>query len=327
MLHVGIVGCGSIAQVHAQILSQMEEVSFKACADIRPERAKAMADRYGLTPYSSLEDMLAAESLDVLHICTPHYLHTPMLQQAAEHGVAVFTEKPPVIDRNQWADFERLSQQIPVGICFQNRYNANVQELKRILTDGRYGKMKGARAFMTWSRGETYYTESGWRGAWATEGGGALINQAIHTLDLFVWLLGKPDSVQCSMKNHHLQGTIEVEDTCEAYLRYDACPVLLYATTAYSMDAPIQIEFHFERAVVRLENDCMDILHDGKTEHHEYQTMPALGKDYWGVSHTACIHDFYDCYLREVPYQNDTASIENTVSVMLTLYEQGKQNL
>ncbi len=327
MVRVGIVGCGGIAQVHAKVLSSMANIALAACADIRPERAQTLAERYSLSAYSSLEDMLAHEQLDAVHICTPHSLHTPMVCELTSRGIAAFTEKPPVITRAQWNAFQQAASNAPVGVCFQNRYNANVRELKHILDEGGYGAFQGARAFMTWKRGAAYYTASGWRGAWDTEGGGALINQAVHTLDLFVWLLGKPDSVECTMRNHHLQGTIEVDDTCEAFLRYGDRPVLLYATTAYSMDAPLQVEFQFEQAVIRLENDCLDILRGGKTARREYQTLPALGKDYWGVSHTACIQDFYASLEEHRPFQNDAASVANTVAVLLEMYEQGRKTL
>ena len=102
MYRVGIVGCGGIAQVHAPVLKQLSEVELVACADIRTERAQAMAEKFGCKAYASLEDMLANEQLDVVHLCTPHYLHTPMAQMLAEKGIAVFTEKPPVISREQW---------------------------------------------------------------------------------------------------------------------------------------------------------------------------------------------------------------------------------
>ena len=111
-----IVGCGGIAQVHARALSEMENVRLAAYADTKPERAQALASQYGGQAYASLEALLDQESIDVLHICTPHFLHLPMAQAAASRGIAVFTEKPPVISRTQWQDFQALPG--PVGVCF-----------------------------------------------------------------------------------------------------------------------------------------------------------------------------------------------------------------
>ena len=96
-----IVGCGGIAQVHAKALRDGDYAELAACADIRPERAETMAQQYGGRAYSSLEEMLDGEAIDVLHICTPHSLHTPMAKEAVRRGIQVFTEKPPVISREQ----------------------------------------------------------------------------------------------------------------------------------------------------------------------------------------------------------------------------------
>ena len=321
MYRVGIIGCGGIAQVHAQVLSNMEEVELAACADIRPERAQALAEKHGLHAYSSLEEMLENEKLDVVHICTPHYLHTPMAQQLAQRGIAIFSEKPPAITREQWQQFRAAAEKVPVGICFQNRYNPNVVELKRILQEQPYGALKGARAFVTWKREAPYYLESGWRGTWATEGGGALINQTIHTLDLLIWLMGAPDEVHGTMSNRHLKGVIEVEDTVEAWLRMGSQTALFYGSTAYSTDAPVLMDFHFDNAVVRLENERLEVHQNGQIERREYPMEAKLGKGYWGNGHRACIHDFYHCLADGRPYQNDPASADATISTMLSLYE------
>lgn len=322
MYQVGIVGCGGIAQVHAQVLSGMEDVHLAACADIRPERAQALANQYGMHAYETLTEMLQNERLDVVHICTPHYLHAPMAEEIAARGAAIFSEKPPSIDRAQWARFCAAAEKVPTGICFQNRYNPNVRELKHILEEKPFGQLRGARAFVTWHRTVPYYVESGWRGAWATEGGGALINQTIHTLDLLIWLLGRPDEVQGTMSNRHLKGVIEVEDTVDAWLRMGDVGVLFYGSTAYSADAPVFMEFHFDQAIVRLENEGLEIRRGEETEHHDYPMEAKLGKGYWGNGHRACIRDFYDRLADGQPFQNRPETVDATVDAMYALYEQ-----
>ena len=224
---VGVVGCGGIAQVHGTVLQHLEGVELVGCADIKPERAQAFAETYGGRAYSSMEELLEHEQLDAVHLCTPHYLHTPMAKLAASRGLHVFTEKPPVMTWEQWAEFRQLEQApTRVGVCFQNRYNPSVQLLREVLASGKAGKVLGARAFVTWHREAPYYTESGWRGSLQTEGGGVLINQSIHTLDLLGQFLGRATQVEASMMNHHLKGVIEVEDMMEAYLTWRSrrCP-------------------------------------------------------------------------------------------------------
>ena len=326
-LQVGIVGCGGIAQVHSKVIAQLPNLHLAACADIRPERAAAMAEKYGCRAYESMEEMLEKEHLDAVHLCTPHYLHTPMACLAAEKGIPVFTEKPPVISREQWALLEEAAKKVPLGICFQNRYNPNVRAAQEIIASGEYGALKGARAMVTWHREAPYYLDSGWRGSWETEGGGALINQAIHTLDLLVRLLGKPEKVEAHMANHHLSGVIEVEDTVEAYLVLGGKPALFYATTAYTQDAPVMIELHLEKATLRIEEETLEIRTKEGSEKRAFEGPETLGKGYWGNGHLTCISDFYASMAEKRPFQNDIASVRDTVEAMLQIYEQGKKTL
>lgn len=327
MYRVGIVGCGGISKVHAAVLDQLEETQLVACADIRFERAQAMAQQYGCHPYASLEEMVDKEQLDVVHLCTPHFLHTPMAKLLADKGIAVFSEKPPVISWAQWEELKTASQKVPMGICFQNRYNLNVREAERILASGEYGALMGARGFVTWHREAPYYVESGWRGAWATEGGGALINQAVHTLDLLVRFMGPAEKVEAHMANHHLRGTIEVEDTVEACLQMGGRTALFYATTAFTDDSPVMIDLKLEKATLRLESDRLEIITKEGREERSFTPPETLGKGYWGNGHLPCIADFYRSLKEKTPFQNDLASVENTVDVMLRMYEQGKRDL
>ena len=328
MFRVAIIGCGGIAQVHASVLNTLPNTELTACADIRPERAKAMAEKYGCRDYSSMDALLDAEKeLDSVHLCTPHYLHAPMANLAAKRGLAVFSEKPPVISREQLALLEEAANKVPLGICFQNRYNPNVEEANRLIAEGTYGALLGGRAFVTWKREAPYYRDSGWRGAWATEGGGVLINQSVHTLDLLVQLFGPADKAETHMANHHLRDAIEVEDTVEAYLVLGGRPVLFYATTAYTQDAPVLIELHLERATLRLESDVLEIRTGDGVERRTFEIQKALGKNYWGTGHTACIADFYDSIVEKRPFRNDFESVKATADLMLTMYEQGRKTL
>lgn len=321
-----IVGCGSIAQVHARALDDMPTAQLMAFADIRPDRAQAMAEKYGGRAYDSLETLLDNETIDVLHICTPHYLHLPMAQEAARRGIHVFSEKPPVIDRAQWAQFQQLSTQVRVGVCFQNRYNQSTQACRELLASGKPGRMLGSRGFVTWRREALYYTESGWRGALATEGGGALINQAIHTLDLMAYFLGGGQVLGASLANRRLPGVIEVEDTLEATLDFGGARGLFYATTAYCADAPIIFELECEHATLRLEGERFTrFWRDGTVEQDDFTAASTVpGKAYWGSSHQRCIEDFYRCVQSGERFPNDIPGISDTVGLMLSIYENAR---
>ena len=325
---VGLVGCGGIAQVHGAALQELPGVELAACADIRPERARDFAEKYGGRAYASLEAMLEGERLDSLHICTPHSLHTPMAKLAAGRGLHVFTEKPPVIRWDQWREFQELEKApVRVGVCFQNRYNQSVHLLKEVLASGEAGKVLGARAFVTWHREAPYYTESGWRGSLETEGGGVLINQSIHTLDLLVRFLGKPTQVEATMTNHHLRGVIEVEDTLEAYLTFGDVHALFYATTAHCVDSPVLIELECEKVTIRMEEGELHLAwKDGTRQDFSLvpPKSPAAGKAYWGASHGLCIRDFYESLRKNLPFLNSISGVRDTVELMLETYVRGR---
>lgn len=322
----GIVGCGAIAQVHAEAISEMRDVELVAGADIKLDRAERLMERYGGKAYQSLEEMLAHEQLDVLHICTPHALHTAMAATAAENGIAVFTEKPPVTSIEQWKTLCSTAEQTPIGICFQNRYNQSVQYIKRLLESGKPGDFLGARAVLSWSRDLAYYKDSGWRGEWATEGGGVLINQAIHTLDLLVYFLGRATSVDARMQNFHLKGQIEVEDTLEARINMGGVSALFYATTAYCTNAPVLFELVCANATIRMEELKVVVLwNDGREETAAFQMKQVAGKVYWGSGHLVCIRDFYDHLDKQEAPPIGVREVRDTVELLLATYESAQR--
>jgi len=321
MFRVGIIGCGGISAVHAKVIQDLEDATLVACADIRPERAKAMATQYDCAAYEDYRRMLDEAGLDVAHICAPHCLHPEMVREAAGRGIAAFTEKPPAIDREGWALVKESAKQVPVGICFQNRYNPNVLACRKRVESGEYGALRGIRAFVTWNRTREYYAAADWKGKWATEGGGALINQAIHTLDLVLEFLGTPDVAEATMTNHRLRGVVEVEDTVEIYLRRGDVPALIYVSNGYSQDAPVLIELHLDEATIRLEGDRMEIRSGDSIRQCALESGPSLGRAYWGSGHLACIRDYYRSIGAKASYANAPAACDLTMQTLFALYD------
>ena len=327
-MRTALVGCGGIAAVHAKVLEAMTDCELVGFADIIPERAQKFAAEYGGRAYASLEEMIEAKNPEVLHICTPHYLHVPMAVYGLTHGAHVFMEKPPAISAEQFARLEEAAagSDRRLGVCFQNRYNPCVQTVKKLLESGEVGKVKGARAFVTWHREVPYYTESGWRGSLATEGGGALINQSIHTLDLLVYLLGRPVWTDACLANHHLQGIIEVEDMMEANIRFEDVTACFYATTAYCTDEAPLIEIYCEKMKIRMEDPRVELIYpDGTRKELETEVIQPLGKGYWGSGHGACIGDFYRSIAENAPYPQELGGIKDTAKLMLALYESARE--
>lgn len=331
MIRVGIVGCGNIGNVHASILKNMQQIQIKAFVDINLERALKYAQMYGTKDtrcYKSLSEMLRKEKIDVLHICTPHYLHVPMAKEAFQQKVHVFMEKPPAISKEEFIDLKKAKQQSgkKLGICFQNRYNESTEKASEILESKILGKIQGARAFVTWNRQAGYYESGNWRGKWDTEGGGVLINQAIHTLDLLTYFLGKPEYVEASMENHHLKQVIEVEDTMEAYITFASGVACFYATSAFVEDSPILLELVCENGKIRIEGNCLEVTEGtGPKQTYDFTRETKWGnKQYWGNSHQMCIQDFYHSLESEQEYRNNLESVEDTFYLVMDIYEQCK---
>ncbi len=324
-----IVGCGGISRVHAEVLSNASFTDLVACADIRPERAQEHAGKYGCKPYTDYIEMLETEKPDVLHICTPHYLHVPMAIEALKRGINVFMEKPVAISKEQFASLEEAVQEssAKLGICFQNRFNPTTFKMQEILADEATGKPLGARAFVTWNRLSPYYVDSGWRGSLETEGGSVLINQSIHTMDLLVHLLGKPCAIESTATNRHLKGVIETEDTLEAHISFaNGARALFYATTAYVTDSPVLVEVVCENRLIRFEGDDITVQEKDGTKHTETLTnAAAIGKGYWGSGHGACISAFYDSLVSGAKFMNELSNVSDTMHLTFAAYESARR--
>jgi predicted dehydrogenase len=315
-MNIAIVGCGSIAAVHATCIKMLKCHNLIAFADINIERAKQFADKYHGKYYELYEEMLQREEIDVIHICTPHYLHVPIAIYALEHGVHVFMEKPPAISVEQLRQLESVHTDQYLGFCFQNRFNPSILHVKKLLESGEVGQIFGARGMVTWNRPSTYYIQSDWRGRLETEGGGALINQSIHTMDLLVYLLGTPLSVDATMTNHHLKGIVEVEDMMEAQILFEeGKKVCFYATTAYVDDVPPIIEIACEDRTIRIEDLAVTYyFRDLRVERLSFEKKESIGKNYWGSGHLDCIMDF----------SQDLTHMKESILLMLGMYESAR---
>ena len=230
-------GLWHVAAVHARVLSALPEADLVACCDIIPERAAALADSLGVPKRTAdYHDILADPEIDSVTICTPHYLHAPMIVAAAAAGKHVLVEKPLAMDSASAAGAVAACRRagVRLAVCLQNRMNTATVQVKRAIEEGLLGDLLMLSGQVLWYRGEEYYTESPWRGRWATEGGGALINQAIHTLDLMIYLGRGVRAVSARMGTLGHR-TIEVEDAVSAVLEYEsgALGTFAAATCAY----------------------------------------------------------------------------------------------
>lgn len=294
-----IIGLGSISAVHIAALLDGDFADIAAVCDVLPERIEQAkkAIPYEVAAYTDYKVMLAEVRPDVVHICTPHYLHAPMCIDALDAGCDVYLEKPAAMDYEEGLailDAEKATGH-KVCVSFQNRVIPTNLTAKTIIDSGEMGAFRGARGFMTWNRSGAYYTESPWRGRWATEGGGVLMNQSIHTLDLLHYLGGKVDHVVGSASLRKNGDIIEEEDTAEATLFYEnGATAVFYATNCNVIDASVMVEVYLEKGRLLLQDsklyrddgDGYRVIVDDAKE-------VKVGKAVWGLGHAVMMARFY----------------------------------
>lgn len=203
-LRVAVIGCGRVSEKHFDAIHHSEYAELVACCDIKQNRAQAAAKKYGCKAYALYQDLFANEKPDAVHLCLPHYLHSAVAIEAFDFGINVLTEKPMDINYGSAEKAVRAAKEKDVlfGVIFQCRYNDSAQLVKKALASGKLGKIISARSTLTWTRPDSYYAESDWKGTWDKEGGGVVIDQAIHSIDLVNWLIGsEPAEVSCTMAN------------------------------------------------------------------------------------------------------------------------------
>lgn len=308
-----IVGYGAIGPIHAMALEKTEQGRLYAVCDIDPVRSRECAEQYGVREYNDYNNALADTEIQTVHICTPHYLHYEMIKKALAAGKDVVAEKPVTRTKKEWEELKALSGSDRVCVVLQNRLNPCVQRLRELVKDRSLGEVRAAKAVLTWNRGKSYYKSADWRGRWETEGGGLLINQAVHTLDLLSYTVGEIRGVQADMCNHTLKNSIEVEDTLAAHLEFaGGVRGVFFATNGYGENSAPFVEISFEKGAARYLDQKLWV--NGKLTAEDIPA--AAGKDYWGSGHERLIKRFYD--EKEYFSPKDAA---NTMETMFALYE------
>ncbi|MCF7975272.1 MAG: Gfo/Idh/MocA family oxidoreductase [Phycisphaerae bacterium] len=220
-LRTGIVGCGKVTDLHAKALLNTTHSDFRALCSRSQAKGDRYAAKYGVTAYADLEAMIRRESLDVLVICTPHPAHREATVLAAALGVHVLVEKPLA---SSLADCDAMIEacrtaHVKLGMVSQRRLYAPCQRMKQAIDAGKIGTpVLGTATLLGW-RDQAYYDSDPWRGTWQEEGGGVLVNQAPHQLDLLQWYMGPIQELFGYWDNLN-HPCIEVEDTAVAVLRF-----------------------------------------------------------------------------------------------------------
>ena len=255
-VHIGIWGGGGISDTHAKAASQIDDVRIVAAGGANVGKVKAIAERYGASAYSDLETLLRHRPLDVLMIGTPSGLHADACIVAARAGVHVLVEKPLDVTtaRVDAVIAACASASVKLGVFFQDRFAPDLVRLKAAIDEGALGRPLLASARVKWWRPTEYYSASRWRGKASLDGGGAVMNQGIHTVDLLLWLWG--DVKRVFARQAAALHAIEVEDTLVATLEFaNGALATFEATTAAFPGYPRQIELSGSEGTVVVQQD------------------------------------------------------------------------
>jgi predicted dehydrogenase len=292
MKKAAIVGLGDIAPCHVGAMTGNENIQLVAACDIDPAR-RAIAP--GVPFYTDLEEMLRKARPDCVHICLPHHLHYPAAQTVAAAGCNIFAEKPLALNAAQGLEFVKLEEDygIRACICFQNRRNPTTEALLAELRGGACGKVVGVYGNVAWRRTRAYYTARPWRGEFAQSGGGCMINQAIHTIDLIQYLAGAPVVSVRGTTARLLDYGLDVEDTAAAVLEFqNGAKGFFTASVANYEDQGVTLTVQCEGAAFRMANGML--YREGVAAPLAQDDAPAVGKRVYGNSHGKLIAEFYE---------------------------------
>lgn len=253
-VRIGIVGMGNMGKFHADYL-QKGRVARCELTAVSDAIAANLANYKHLKTFERSEDLIASGAVDAVIIATPHFLHTTIGIDALQHGLHVLVEKPISVHK---ADCERLlaahtNPKLVFAAMFQQRTDARYKRLKKLITDGELGRIVRTNWIVTdWYRTEAYYASGGWRATWKGEGGGVLLNQCPHNLDMLLWLAGRPARVRgfCQLGRYH---NIEVDDNVTAYLEYPDGGTGVFITSTGEAPGTNRLEITGERGRVVLE--------------------------------------------------------------------------
>ena len=305
-IRTAVIGCGNISTMHLTPISVMENAELVGVCDVKADRAEKAAEKYGVKAYSDYKVMIAELKPDVVHICTPHYLHPVITRFALLNGVNVLCEKPMAIKLEDAEENVKMAKEknLKYGVVLQCRFNDSSVMVKKVLDSGELGKIISARSTLTWNKPDSYYSLSDWKGTWDKEGGGVVIDQAIHSIDLVNWFIGSnPVKIDAHLANYG-HDIMEVDDSAEGLILYEnGAKYGFWAMNNYGRDEPIEIRLCCEKGRVVMDYDSAHISFENGKELSCRQGDDGLvyegGKDYWGFRHSKEIADFYDAVIND----------------------------
>lgn len=257
-LGFGIIGCGTISEWHARAINAIDGIYLVGVTDVNQNSREKFAKKYGVRAFDSFEQMLECNEVDVVCICTPSGLHAPLAIQAAQSGKHIIVEKPMAINLEEADRMIQACEEnnVKLSVISQLRFTKAISKLKDAVDKGLLGKLIMGNIYMKYYRSQEYYDSSGWRGTWKMDGGGALMNQGIHGIDLLQYVMGKVKTVFAHAKT--LARNIEVEDSAVAVLEFENGALgTIQGTTSIYPGFPRVLEINGDKGSIALQEDSI----------------------------------------------------------------------
>ena len=331
----GIVGCGMISGFHARAIADVRGATLAACFDTREDAAQRFASEHHCRAYTNLGEMLADPKVSIVTIATPSGAHMEPAVAAANAGKHVIVEKPLEITLKKCDRIIEACEKngVQLGAIFPSRFHDSSQKLKKAIDGGRFGRLTVADAYVKWFRSQAYYDSGAWRGTWALDGGGALMNQAIHSVDLLTWLMGPVAEIQANTATLAHE-RIEVEDVAVATLRFENGALgVLEATTAAFPGYLKRIEIHGSEGSAVLEEEDLKAWDFAKPRKEDQAILEEMQKHKstgGGASdpsaighhgHAIQFRDFVDAVKKNRPPAIDGPEGRRSVEIILGVYK------
>ena len=333
----GIVGAGSIADFHAKAVQSLPNAGLTGICGTNPVKVKTLAEKYKCKIFKSTTEMLSDPGIDIITIATPSGAHMEPAIEAAKYGKHVICEKPLEIT------LERIDKMIEahnhsgtrLGGIFNYRFNEVVRLLKKSVDSGRFGKITNASVYVPWWRSDQYY-ESSWRGTWQLDGGGALMNQSIHMVDMLQYVAGPVSSLKAYTATlAHPQ--IEVEDSAAAVLRFrNGALGIIYGTTASFPGQFRRIEITGTKGTVIIEENSLKVWQFAEERDEDKIILQKFSKieGGGGVSdpmaipfepHARNIAAFIESVEKRLPFEVDGYEARKSVEIILGIYQSAEE--
>ena len=325
----GLIGCGAIARLHAKAISDIDNAKLVAVYDFNYEFGKKFAEEHNCKVYKTLEELLADSDVEIVNICTPSGLHYEQIIASAIAKKNVIVEKPIVITKEQIDKVISAvdENQIKMEVISQLRFTYSIKTLKEAIDAGKLGKIYLADYRMKWYRSPEYYAQAGWRGTWAMDGGGALMNQGIHGIDLIQYVMGGVKSVFADCRT--LKHDIEVEDSANILVEYNNGAMgVIQATTVAKPGYNRKIEIHAEKGTVVLSDDTIELWDVDDMEKPELGVSMAKSgssaMDFSEMYHRLQFLDLIDAIENDRRPLIDVYEGKKPVDIILAAYESNK---